>query len=137
MIYLSFKKQQEYGVYRENLSFQQQIQKQMLVCMKAITEDEPRFIRSSVKGFMGLVTPNIADNYYFDSIDAIEKECNEKYMVKYNVYLEECKKADCNDVIDEPNDDETVYEMLEKYAAVQALFERKGLLLEEQIDEEL
>lgn len=134
---MSFKKQTEYGVYRENLSFQQQIQKQMLVCMKAITEDEPRFITSSIKGFMGLVTPDISDDYYFDSMDAIDDEAKQEYNKKYQNYLQLCKEADCTDVIDKPSNKPTVETMLEMYAAVQSLFERKGLLLEQQIDEEL
>ncbi len=103
--------------------------------MKAITEDEPRFITSAIKGFMGLVTPDISDDYYFDSMDAIDDEAKREYDLKLKVYLDACKEADCTDVIDKPSNKPTVDTMLEKYAAVQSLFERKGLLLEQQIDE--
>ena len=137
---MSFKQPNQYGqgmMYRENLSFQQQIQKQMLSVMQSINEDQPRYIRSAIKGFLLLVTPEIIDEIYKKNIEAIDKEWQIEYEKHKNIYNESTQNALCPDVEDEPEKNLSLELMIDKYVETQSLFERKGLLLELKSEETL
>lgn len=106
----------------------------MSVCMDAISGGDSEVIRYAIEAFLMLVTPSMIrnDEIYVKQIEEIEGDWKKDYDERYKEYIELAISSDCADVINKPLKEHDSLTMKKKYVVTQALFERRGLLLQEE-----
>ncbi len=125
--------------FRETLKHEDHIHNQIEVCRQALNRGDPVEVMNVVESLLTLITPNMEDDQFLEELqgadDAWKAELRKKRREReHRIRL---ASGGCPDLVPKVNEKPGIDHWKKVYMIALSLFERKGLMLKVDIEDQI
>jgi hypothetical protein len=125
--------------FRETLRHEDHIHNQIEVCRQSLNRGDPVEVMNSVESLLTLITPKMEDDEFLADLQGADDDWQKELAKKKREYLRRVRLSSggCPDLIEKPNRKPGIDHWKKVYMIALSLFERKGLMLKVDVQDEI
>jgi|GEM_PF-3799935 hypothetical protein len=125
--------------FRETLRHEDHIHNQIEVCRQALNRGDPVEVMNAVESLNTLITPAMEDDTFLTELQGADDDWKKELKKRRRAYELKLVAAHggCPDVVQKPHEKPGIDHWKKVYMICLSLFERKGLMLKVDVEDEI